>query len=233
MILQFLKLALDLGQFTKQVKTFLYKVVQLQNWVRQALGRIGFSFHCVKSKWKRRLRERRSEAIKDIITSKTDRSVVVSYRDVLQRYENIFGNKLWPLLRKVRKRNWYDLKTQYLGMGQIHELREAQTWLLGTENQQDDAWIYEVGAYVCTYEGLLTDASYEKWERTVYLSFLGHLKTEMRTGSCGMGDEALEQLAVKTIKANGGTEHFVNPSSVQTNAEFDNAMKVLGDHKFY
>lgn len=227
MIIKFMQLALDLGSFTKQVKTFLLKVEQLQNWIRKVLGRLGFSFTCLQGKWKRKLRERRTDALKEIISSKTDRSVLISYRDVLLRYEHIFGKKLWPLLRKVRKKNWYDLKTQYLGMGQIHELREAQTWLLGIESDQDDAYIFEVGAYVCTYEGLLTTASFEKWERTVYLSFLSHLKTEMRTGQQGMGDEALEQLAIKTIKANGGTEHFVNPASVQTNADFFNALKVL------
>lgn len=139
-----------------------------------------------------------------------------------------FGKRLWPILRKVRKKNWRDIKTQYLGLGRFHELREASSWLLGPESVEDNTELMEVGAYCCKYEGLFTNARFEKWEKIVYLSFLSHLKTEMRTGTLGMGDEALDQLASKTIRANGGWEHFYDPSNVQTNMDFDEAMKVLG-----
>lgn len=230
LVLQFLQKALDLGQFTKQVKTFLYKVVQLQAWIRQVLDRMNLGFVCIRNKWKRKLLNRRSETLnrKDIIPSRTDRSRLDGYLGVLERYEYLFGNKLWPLLRKVRKKDWHDIKTQYLGMGQFHEMREAQMWLLGSEHPEDNTELFQVGAYVSTYNGLLTNASFEKWEKIVYISFMGHLKKESTTGSFGMTDEALEQLAVKTIKANGGTEHFANPSEVHNNTDFDNAMKLLG-----
>merc|ERR1712224_864857 len=87
--------------------------------------------------------------------------------------------------------------------------------------------LFAVGSHVATYEGLLNDDSFDRWERVLYQTFLAHLKSEMRSATLRFDADALAELANRTVKT-AASEHYIDVKGVSTQQEFVIALGVLG-----
>mmetsp|Transcript_53616 Transcript_53616/g.121944 ORF Transcript_53616/g.121944 Transcript_53616/m.121944 type:complete len:202 (+) Transcript_53616:1040-1645(+) len=124
--------------------------------------------------------------MEEFVHSKADRCIMMVLSEVVERYEKIFGEHLWPQLRRARVKAWKALKQRWdkdvvAKNEALAFLRVDFTEAVGEDAREVSKKIERIGRLICgraCYGPFRVNHLLRRWEKAMYCSVAAVLKTE-------------------------------------------------------